>query len=477
MDKFKKVEQRILPHSAEAEQSVLGCVLIDQNAAVNIVSDLKKIDFYTEAHRIIFECMQTVYFANLPIDFITLIDELEKKNMLDSVGGAEYITTLTNAVPSSSNYQHYIDIVKRGSILRQLISASNEIIQKSFSGIEKEDALAFAEKIILDISNKEDVSSLTHIKESVHNIIDKFQTIQKDKTSLRGLPTGIYGLDKITNGLQKSDLILIAARPSCGKSSLALNIANYAAIEGKRKVAVFSLEMPKTQLAQRSLCSIAMVSMEKALKGELDINEWKALWAANEKIEKSTMMIDDSSLNTPSHILSKCRRMNAESGLDLVVIDYLQLMSAGGRAKENRQQEISEMSRSLKIVAKELDVPVILLSQLSRAVEMRKDHRPILSDLRESGAIEQDADIVIFIYRSDLYNDVEGEKGIAELIIAKHRNGPLGVVKTKWLGEYTTFANLTKDSDALSLEKTAPKEKGGLQPLTEDVSDDLSDVF
>ncbi len=477
MDKFKKVEQRILPHSAEAEQSVLGCVLIDQNAAVNIVSDLKKIDFYTEAHRIIFECMQTVYFANLPIDFITLIDELEKKNMLDSVGGAEYITTLTNAVPSSSNYQHYIDIVKRGSILRQLISASNEIIQKSFSGIEKEDALAFAEKIILDISNKEDVSSLTHIKESVHNIIDKFQTIQKDKTSLRGLPTGIYGLDKITNGLQKSDLILIAARPSCGKSSLALNIANYAAIEGKRKVAVFSLEMPKTQLAQRSLCSIAMVSMEKALKGELDINEWKALWAANEKIEKSTMMIDDSSLNTPSHILSKCRRMKAESGLDLVVIDYLQLMSAGGRAKENRQQEISEMSRSLKIVAKELDVPVILLSQLSRAVEMRKDHRPILSDLRESGAIEQDADIVIFIYRSDLYNDVEGEKGIAELIIAKHRNGPLGVVKTKWLGEYTTFANLTKDSDALSLEKTAPKEKGGLQPLTEDVSDDLSDVF
>ncbi len=275
---------------------------------------------------------------------------------------------------------------------------------------------------------------------------------------MRGLSTGLYGLDKITNGLQKSDLILIAGRPGSGKTSLAMNIVNYAAINGKANVAVFSLEMPRVQLAQRALCSVAYVDMERALKGELSVNEWKALWGANEKLSKANIFVDDSSLNTPVEILSKCRRLKAEHGLDLIMVDYLQLMNAGGKAKDNRQQEISEISRSLKIVAKELNVPVIVLSQLSRAVESRSDHRPQLSDLRESGAIEQDADIVIFVYREDMYNSDPNapRNDIAKIIIAKHRNGPLGDVAVKWIGSITTFVNLERDANAQSLENLEP---------------------
>ncbi len=474
-------KQRILPHNIESEQCVLGCVLIDQNAAMNILSELKKEDFYEEPHKIIFDCMYTIYSQNSPVDFVTLIVELEKRNMLDSVGGAEYITVLTNIVPSSSNYKSYQDIVKENSVLRKLIMASNEIINTSFSGVDQKEALSFAEKSILDISANEDRSTLAHIKGGVYEVMDKFQAIQKDKSAVMGVKTGLFGLDKLTNGLQKSDLILIAARPAVGKTSLALNICLHAAVEEKKKVAVFSLEMPRAQLAQRALCSVAMVSMEKALRSELNINEWKALWGASEKLEKSVVMIDDSSLNKPIDILSKCRRMKAEYGLDLIMIDYLQLMNNGGRAKDNRQQEISEISRSLKMVAKELDVPILLLSQLSRAVEGRRDHRPVLSDLRESGAIEQDADIVMFIYRADTYNDVEGEKGTAEIIIAKHRNGPLGVVHTRFIPELTAFVNSAKDSEAYSLEKSAPpKEMDDLRPVDTDIEiggDDLNDIM
>lgn len=487
--------ERMMPHSTEAEQSVLGCVLIDTGAAMNILTSLKEDDFYVEAHKIVFDSMYEIYRGNKPVDFVTLTDELERRNMLESVGGIEYITLLTNFVPSASNYEFYVDIVKRGSVLRSLISASNKIIKFAYENPTKEDALAFAEKSVFEISETQDRSSLVHIKPAMEQVMEKFEIIQKDKGSLKGLPTGFYGLDKITNGLQKSDLILVAARPGFGKTSLAMNIANHAALKEGAHVAIFSLEMPKVQLAQRSLCSTAFVSMEKALKGDLNANEWKALWEAHDELSKANIYVDDSSLNTPVEILSKCRRLKAEHGLDLIMIDYLQLMSSGSKNKENRQQEVSEMSRALKILARELNVPVILLSQLSRAVETRGGHKPVLSDLRESGAIEQDADIVMFIHRPDMYVDTPegqaaatGASGIlSEIVIAKHRNGALGNVPVKWIGEFTTFTNTARDANAMSLENSEPASAGKKQPAkTNDTplpdiapleDTDLADIF
>lgn len=457
-------EKRAMPHNVESEQSILGCALIDNEAVVTIMGDLKDKDFYVEAHKIIFRAMQAIYATNRPIDFITLTDELEKRNMLDSVGGVDYISTLTTVVPSASNHKHYIEIVKRNSVLRQLISASNDIIVKAYDGADKDEAIQFAEKNIYEISRQEERSSLVPLKDSLGGVIEKFEEIQKNAGALAGISTGLYGLDKILNGLHKSDLILIAARPGCGKTSLGMNIVNYAAIHGKAKCAIFSLEMGKDQLAQRSLCSVAYVDMGKALRGELNVDEWKALWAANEQLSAAGIFVDDSSLNTPMDILSKCRRLQREQGLDLIMVDYLQLMKSNSKVNDgNRQQEVGELTRNLKIMARELDIPVIVLSQLSRAPEQRKgDHRPLLSDLRESGSIEQDADIVLFIYRADMYNDVpEAERGndIAEIIVAKHRNGGTGTVKVKWNGSTTTFLNLERDSSMQSLEKTMPKAK------------------
>lgn len=457
-------EKRAMPHNVESEQSILGCILIDNEAVVTIMGELKDKDFYVEAHKIIFRAMQTIYASNRPIDFITLTDELEKANMLDSVGGVDYISSLTTIVPSASNFRHYIEIIKRNSVLRQLISASNDIIVKAYDGAEKDEAIQFAEKNIYEISRQEERSSLVPLRDSLGGVIEKFEEIQKNAGAIAGISTGLYGLDKILNGLHKSDLILIAARPGCGKTSLGMNMVNYAAINGKAKCAIFSLEMGKDQLAQRSLCSVAYVDMGKALRGELTVEEWKALWAANEKLSGSNIFVDDSSLNTPMDILSKCRRLQREQGLDLVMIDYLQLMKSNSKANDgNRQQEVGELTRNLKIMARELNIPVLVLSQLSRAPEQRKgDHRPLLSDLRESGSIEQDADIVLFIYRADMYNDTpEAEKGndIAEIIVAKHRNGGTGTVKVKWNGSTTTFLNMERDSSMQSLEKTMPKAK------------------
>ena len=438
---------KIQPHDIEAEQAVLGCILIDNQAQVDILSLMHEEDFYSEAHQQIFKSISKVYQKSIPVDFVTLTDQLEKDGMLEKVGGIDYVTFLTNAVPSAANFNHYCEIVKSDSIRRKLIKSGQEIIEDAFDNQDKDKSLQFAEQVIFDISEKEGRSSLEHVGRNdgtVKKVIDKFSEIAKDPTILKGIPTGYTDFDKITNGLQNSDLILLAARPGVGKTSFSMNILVHAATELGKKCAIFSLEMSKEQLMQRAICSLAKVSMGKALKGEMDGEEWKRIWAASKKLEQSGLYIDDSSMTTPADLLSKCRRLKMQEGLDLIMVDYIQLMTSA-KKQDNRQLEISDISRTLKIAAKELNVPIIVLSQLSRAVESRQDHRPLLSDLRDSGAIEQDADIVLFIYNPEKYNDVpqEDEPGTVELIIAKHRNGGTGTVKLRWIGQYTTFVNIS----------------------------------
>jgi replicative DNA helicase len=445
MKKDNKELYKTMPHSIEAEQSVLGSILIDNEVPITIMSALNGDDFYSPANKIIFNKMSELYRENKPIDFVTLTDLLEKTGELESVGGIDYITMLTNAVPSAANYKYYVDIVKRDSLLRGLITSGQKIVENAYNSLSGEEALKFAEKQVFDISEKQDFSSLEHIDGAIKEVIEKFNRIAKDPSTLQGLKTGFDDLDYLTNGLQKSDLILLAARPGVGKTSLAMNIVNNAAIEGKKNCAIFSLEMPRIQIAQRSICSIAGISMEKALKGKLSVEEWAAAIKASKKLSEANIFIDDSSVNKPVDILSKCRRLKRERGLDLVMVDYLQLMNSDNNKFDSKQLEVAEITRTLKIAARELNVPIILLSQLSRAVETRKgDHRPVLSDLRDSGAIEQDADIVMFIYKADMYNDVvsEDEPGVAEVIIAKHRNGALGNVKLRWDGATTSFLNM-----------------------------------
>lgn len=456
----KVKDPRVLPHSIEAEQCVLGCAFIDQDAGFGVMSSLKESDFYSETHKIIFDAMFKLFSSNVPIDFVTVTENLEKNGNLDSVGGVDYLTTLTNVVPSASNFQHYIDIVKNDSVLRQLISAGQDIINKSFEDIDREDALSFAEENIFKIGEKDDRGGLTHINIAVNNAINNFEVLQNNKGSIRGVPSGIYGLDKITNGFQKGALILVAARPGCGKTSLGMNMINHAAVKCGKKCAIFSLEMSKEEIASRSICSLAFVDMGNALKGEMNDKEWKAVLSASKRLSEANIYIDEGFSKSPIDILSKCRKLKREKGLDILMIDYLQLMQGSTKkSQENRTQEISEITRTLKMAARELEIPIILLSQLSRQSETRKDHRPILSDLRESGSIEQDADMVLFIYRSDMYNDVpeaERDSGIAEIIIAKNRSGKCDTIKTKWVGSITSFLNLERDANAQSLEETAP---------------------
>lgn len=443
-EKAKKLSARIMPHNTEAEQSVLGACLIDAEVAVSIMNTLKKDDFYLEAHQDIFSAMYNIFKKNEPIDYVTLTDELENEGVLNIVGGLEYITSLTNILPSAANYNVYLDIVKRDSILRNIIKACNSVLENTYDAQSKQQAIDFAEQAIFEIGKNEEQSSLTHMGGALNEVIKKFDNLSKNKDGVKGIATGFKEFDAVTNGLQNSDLILLAARPGVGKTSFAMNIVTNAAVKEKKKCAIFSLEMPITQIAQRALCSVASVNMARALKGELDIDEWKSIWVAKKQLAEAGIYIDDSSMNTPMSILGKCRRLKREQGLDLVMIDYLQLMSSGKDRVESRQNEVSEMTRYLKIAARELDVPIIVLSQLSRAVEQRKgDHKPQLSDLRESGSIEQDADIVLFIYKPDMYNDVENEDGpgICTLSVAKHRNGELKDIKLRWIGEYTTFVD------------------------------------
>ncbi|MBQ7466455.1 MAG: replicative DNA helicase [Clostridia bacterium] len=448
-----------MPNSLEAEQSVLCSAMIDSDASLNIVARLKEDDFYSESHKIIFNAMQELYKANKPIDFVTLADYLQSHDQIASVGGISYLTSLTNTLPSAAHYATYVDIVKKNSTLREVIVASNKIINKAYSG-ENEDTLGFAEKAIFEISEKGQVSALEKLADSLSDVMETFDDINKGGGKVRGVPTGFYQLDRMTNGLQKSDLIILAARPSVGKTSFAMNVVSNAALEGNARCAVFSLEMSKEQLAQRMLCSVANVDMTKALHGELEDQDWTKLWKAHKKLSNCKIYVDDNALNTPSQIMSKCRKLKRERGLDLIMIDYLQLMESDVKS-DSQQDKIREISRRMKILAKEINVPVILLSQLSRAVEKRPNSVPGLSDLRDSGAIEQDADIVIFLHRPDDQNPAtalakgqEAPKNYqVQLIVAKHRNGELGTIPLAWIGSRVSFADLEKNANQKSMEQ------------------------
>ncbi len=441
-------KNNVLPNNLDAEQALLGCMLIDNQILSDVLEKLNEEDFYQESHKSILSAMKLVYLEHKPLDLVTLADKLETEGKLEKCGGLSYLTELTQVTPSSANYNHYFDIIRRDSINRKLIRASREIIKFAQSSDDNLKSVQYAEELVYNISKTNDSSSVKDIRESdgIDLVLQKFQKLGDDKDAFRGVQTGLIRLDRLTNGLQKSDLIVLAARPGMGKTSLAMNIVENAALNNDKVCAVFSLEMPEVQIIQRLLCGFAGVSMSDALSGKLGSNEWKKLTKASEKLRKSRIYIDDSSRVTPAEILSKCRRIKSKNNgqLDLIMIDYIQLMSSGKKnAEQNRTQEVADITRELKIMAKELDVPVIALSQLRRM----QSKEPQLSDLRESGAIEQDADIVMFINRPDVgATDEELKKGniikgMADLIIAKHRNGGLDRIKLRFKGELTKFVN------------------------------------
>ncbi len=458
-DEIKKAiesDGRSLPNNFDAEQTVLGCALIDSEAALTVVSKLEDIDFYNETHKNIFRVIKDLFSRSVSIDFVTVSDELEKKELITLVGGMSYITSLSNIVPSAASVNHYIEIVKRESILRQVIITCGKTIQKAYEKDSDESILAEAEKAIYEIAEKGQTGALEKIEFPLEKVIAKIEEIHKNNGATRGVRTGFYGIDKATNGLQKTDLIILAARPGVGKTSLAMNIVTNAAINGRTKCAVFSLEMGREQLAQRMLFSVANVSMAKALRGDLDESDWTKIWKAQKTLKDVDIFVDDNAMNTPSQVLSKCRKFKREKGLDLIVIDYLGLMKSDSKSG-SRNEEVGDISRNLKLLAKEVEVPVIALCQLNRSVEQRDDGkpgRPVLSDLRDSGSIEQDADMVWFIHRDMTKKEVEENKGgdyRAELIIAKFRNGEPQSIFLGWDGSRTSFVNLERDANEQSI--------------------------
>ncbi len=435
---------RIPPHSIEAEQSVLGAIIMDHEAVVVASEMLKPSDFYRPDHEQIFVAIMELYTSSSPIDLITIQDKLVQRGILEQVGGLGYIAELANRVPTSAHIKQYSKIVEEKAVLRRLIKASNDITAKSYEGDEKiDDIMGFAEKQIFDIIQNKHTEDFSHINQIVLESIDKIEQAHQTKGGVTGVPSGFIDLDYKTAGLQPSDLILVAARPSMGKTAFALNIIQTAGITHKKSVAVFSLEMSKDQLVSRMLCAEAMVDSQKARTGALEKDDWDRLARSIPNIASSNIFIDDTPGINVMEMRAKCRRLKLEKGLDLIMIDYIQLMSGNSKG-DSRQQEISEISRALKALAREMGAPVIALSQLSRACEARADHRPMLSDLRESGAIEQDADVVMFLYRDEYYHPDTDKKNIGEVIIAKQRNGPTGTVELIWLGQYTKFANMQR---------------------------------
>jgi replicative DNA helicase len=438
------VLSRTPPNNIEAEQSVLGCMILDNEVIAKVLETIHTDDFYREDHREIFSALLDLFDKGLPTDAIALSDKLLSRGTLDKIGGLEYLNTLSNIVPSITSVGYYMTIVEEKSVLRKLIKAASEIVDMGYEASEDVTfILDRAEQGIFEIAKEKSKSGVLHIKDVLMDTINRLEELYKQDGYLTGIPTGFSDIDRKLSGLQNSDLILIAARPAMGKTSLALNIAQYAAVHANVPVAVFSLEMSKEQLVNRMLSSEVMVDSQKMRTGAMDAEDWEKLGRAMGPISDAPIYIDDTAGINVMEIRAKARRLKLERNLGLVIIDYLQLMQ-GTKRTENRQQEISEISRSLKIMAKEINVPVIALSQLSRGPESRSDHRPMLSDLRESGAIEQDADIVMFLYRDDYYNEESEKQNIAEVIVAKHRNGSTGTIELRWFGEYTKFGNLAK---------------------------------
>ncbi len=437
---------KIPPHDIEAEQAVLGSMLTDKDAVISAIELLDADDFYREDHKAIYEAITNLYNRAEPIDIITVKSELTANGKLESVGGLEYLGNLPEKVPTTANAEQYIKIVEEKAVLRNLIKTANEIITLGYAQEEDvDDIMEMTEKKVFDILKTRNQKGYTPIRDVLVETFAEIERLYNQKGLVTGIPTGFIELDYKTAGLHNSDLVLVAARPAMGKSAFVINIAANAAIKAKVPVVIFNLEMSKEQVANRILCSEAMVDSQKVRTGKIEEEDWGKLASALGPISEAPIYIDDTPGISIAEIRAKCRKLKLEKDIGLVIIDYLQLVTASGKKNASREQEISEISRSLKILAKELDVPVIALSQLSRAPEQRKDdHRPMLSDLRESGAIEQDADIVMFLYRDDYYNENSEEKNIAEVIIAKHRGGSTGTVKLAWLGDYTKFANLER---------------------------------
>ncbi len=436
--------KRVLPHSVEAEQSVIGSMILDREAIMAASEIIDREDFYQHQYGVVFEAMVELYNEGKPVDMITLQERLREKEVPPEISSLEFVKDLMNTVPTSANVRSYAKIVQEKSTLRKLIKVNEEIANTCYLSKERvEDILEDTEKKIFHLLQKRDTGDYVPIKDVVLNALDKIEIASKNKGSVTGIPTGFVDLDYKTSGMQPSDLVLIAARPSMGKTAFVLNIAQHMAFKNDVTVAIFSLEMSKEQLVNRLFSLESKVDSQSIRTGNLSDEDWAKLIEGAGIIGKSNLIIDDTPGISVGELRSKCRKYKLEHNLGIIIIDYLQLMT-GSKKSDSRQQEISDISRSLKEIARELNVPVIALSQLSRAVEQRPEHRPMLSDLRESGAIEQDADVVMFIYRDDYYNKDTEKKNIAEIIIAKQRNGPIGTVELVWLPNYTKFANMQK---------------------------------
>ena len=440
--------KRIMPHSLEAEQSVIGSMIMDKDAIMTANEMLLSEDFYHQQYGILFDTMVELYNAGLPVDLVTLQNKLKEKNVPPEVSSLEYVRDLITAVPTSANIKYYAKIVKDNAIRRKMIKLMQEIENECYAGQEAVDVVMdeTEKKVFTLLQSRGSGGDFVPIRQVVMNALEKIENSAKSDGNVTGIPTGFRDLDYRTAGLQPSDLVLIAARPSMGKTAFVLNIAQHVAFKENMCTAIFSLEMSKEQLVNRLFSLESHVDAQLLRTGNLSDTDWEKLIEGAGVIGNSSLIIDDTPGISIAEMRSKCRKYKLEHDLKLIIIDYLQLMSGSGKSGESRQQEISDISRSLKGLARELSVPVIALSQLSRAVEQRPDHRPMLSDLRESGAIEQDADVVMFIYRDDYYNHDSDDKGVSEIIIAKQRNGPIGTVKLAWLPEYTKFANLARDT-------------------------------
>ena len=434
---------RVPPHNSEAEQSVIGAVFLEPQALITASEIVIADDFYHIAHQKIFQTMLNLSDQGKAIDLVTVTEELSAKKELEDIGGLSYITELASAVPTAANIAHYAKIVEEKAILRRLIRVASKIADDGYTREDEvEVLLAEAEKKMLEVSNRKNAGDFKHVKDVLVQTFDNIEQLQSREGDVTGIPTGFRDLDKMTAGFQRNDLIIVAARPSVGKTAFALNVAQSVAVKARENVAIFSLEMGADQLVMRMLCAEGNIDAQRLRTGALETEDWSKLTMAMGSLSNSGIYIDDSPGVRMTDIRAKCRRLAKENGLGMIMIDYLQLILGSGKPGENRQQEVSEISRSLKGLARELKVPIIALSQLSRGVEQRQDKRPMMSDLRESGSIEQDADIVAFLYRDDYYDKESESKDIIEIIIAKQRNGPTGTVSLAFRKEYNKFLNL-----------------------------------